>query len=225
MPHIYKITNKVNSKIYIGKTSHTTIEQRFKEHLNDAKKPNIINRPLYKAINKYGSGNFAIELIETVETDEEACKREEYWINHYRTYIGFSDCNGYNATLGGDGKQYIDKRLIKEALQHCSFKTVEEIAKDIGCCKDLVYDVARQNNIKLKTTHDIMRDKLKKQINQIDLLTGKILNTFESVQEACTYLKEKDATIHSELNAMRSMISQCANGKKSKAFGFGWEYI
>ena len=38
MPYIYKITNLVNGKIYIGKTSYNSIQERFKQHISDSKK-------------------------------------------------------------------------------------------------------------------------------------------------------------------------------------------
>ena len=61
-------------------------------------------RPLYDAMSKYGVQNFTFEPIEQIENSEELCKREVYYIDKLQTYVGFDDCNGYNATLGGDEK-------------------------------------------------------------------------------------------------------------------------
>lgn len=93
---IYKITNKINGKIYIGKTIKS-IEARFKKHLNGAK--NKVNRHLYDAMNCYGYENFELTLIETCKTIESLNEREIYWISHYNS---ISPC-GYNMTQGGDG--------------------------------------------------------------------------------------------------------------------------
>ena len=49
---IYCITNTINSKVYVGKTL-LPIQKRFQQHLQDAKR--FIDRPLYRAINKYGA--------------------------------------------------------------------------------------------------------------------------------------------------------------------------
>ena len=65
---IYKITNLINNKIYIGKTKKD-IETRFKEHLQNA--INDCQYNLSKAIRKYGIDNFNIEMIDTAESDEE----------------------------------------------------------------------------------------------------------------------------------------------------------
>lgn len=58
---------------------------------------------------KYGIEHFHIEQIEETDKPEE---REIYWINFYNSYK-----NGYNATLGGDGKKYIDYDLVCKVYQ------------------------------------------------------------------------------------------------------------
>lgn len=224
MPHIYKIINLINNKLYIGKTHIPNIHQRFQQHIFDAKKPHREHKPLYDAVNKYGAENFKIKLIETVESDKIACERENYWIIHFRTYIGFADYNGYNATLGGDGKQYIDKENIKETLLKFPDKTSEQIAEICNCCSDTVREVAKENNIHIKTSQEKVREKLKKEILQIDVETGDIINIFESIQDACVYLKDT-YNIKSEYNSMRALISQVARGIKKQAFGYYWEYV
>jgi group I intron endonuclease len=98
---IYKITNDINDKVYVGKTL-LSIEKRFKEHKQDCQKTRYEKRPLYNAMNKYGVEHFQISLIEECPI-EILSEREKYWIKELNTYH-----NGYNATLGGDGTQYID---------------------------------------------------------------------------------------------------------------------
>ena len=98
MPYIYKITNNLNGKIYIGKTNFT-IEKRWKEHCQDYQKDCLNKRPLYSAMKKYGIENFFIEEVERLETPQQAEEREKYWIEYYGSFK-----YGYNATKGGDGK-------------------------------------------------------------------------------------------------------------------------
>ena len=146
MAYIYKIINNINQKIYIGKTS-STIEKRFKEHCNDSKKERCEKRPLYDAMNKYGIENFTVEKVEEVENDEIASEREIYWINKLRTYIGFNDCNGYNATLGGDSKRIYDYQTI--AKKYLELKNQKETAKYFQCDVETVKKACQENNIEI----------------------------------------------------------------------------
>jgi len=84
--YIYKTTNLINGKVYIGKS-----EKKFTdEYLGSG----VL---LYKAIKKYGKGNFKVELIEECDTIESLNDREKFWINEY---MG-EGC--YNIAEGGNG--------------------------------------------------------------------------------------------------------------------------
>lgn len=94
---IYKIVNKINGKMYIGKTE-LALETRMKKHIRCAQKKK--NRHLYDAMNCYGIENFEIIAMETCTTSKELCDREKYWIQFYNTM----DRNiGYNMQEGGTG--------------------------------------------------------------------------------------------------------------------------
>lgn len=96
---IYKITNNINDKVYIGQTIQT-IKTRFKNHLATARCNNShSSAPIYRAIKKYGEENFSIEIVEDNIPSELLDEREQYWIQYYDSYY-----SGYNATLGGQGK-------------------------------------------------------------------------------------------------------------------------
>lgn len=96
---IYKITNKVNNKIYIGQSIN--IAERWREHryrYNRVEETSY-NYPLYRAFRKYTLDNFSFEIIEEC-TFEELDKRETYWIQYYNSILP----NGYNQNYGGGGR-------------------------------------------------------------------------------------------------------------------------
>lgn len=95
---IYKATNLVNGKIYIGQT--IDFKRRKRKHLSDSKKNDFKDTSVFhKAIRKYGESNFSWEIIEEVPS-EELKEREIYWIQFFDSYIEHN--KGYNMTLGGD---------------------------------------------------------------------------------------------------------------------------
>lgn len=103
---IYKITNKINGKVYIGQTIHS-LETRWKKHLRCAK--NGVNTHLYQAIRKYGEENFVPEIICEAKTKSELNILETYYIQEYDSIH-----LGYNMVDGGNN----NVMFIPEVSQH-----------------------------------------------------------------------------------------------------------
>ena len=99
MSHIYKITNDINNKNYIGYTSKT-IQERFREHYRDAKfHNNRDNSILHKAMIKYGIEHFSIENLYTFDENiEDWTLLEQKYICKYNSL----NPNGYNIMPGGE---------------------------------------------------------------------------------------------------------------------------
>lgn len=113
---IYKITNDVNNKVYIGQTVHT-LAQRKKGYENETNYRTREPRLIIRAMRKYGLEHFHFEGIDTAETTKELDEKERYWIQYY------TSCDtslGYNMARGGNsvGKHSEEtKRKISEAQQ------------------------------------------------------------------------------------------------------------
>ena len=134
MAYIYQITNDINGKIYIGKTEFS-IEKRWKEHCEDAYRREKEKRPLYAAMRKYGINHFHIDLIEETDSPEE---REIYWIEQKQSFK-----NGYNATMGGDGRKFLDYDLIISTYRQ--LENIAMTAKALGIDKGSVHKVLTAN--------------------------------------------------------------------------------
>jgi group I intron endonuclease len=93
---IYKITNIINGKSYIGQS--TNIHRRWQAEIADSNNINChsYDYPLMRAFRKYGIDNFKFEIIEECRS-EELNQKETYWIDYFDTFF-----HGYNQTLGGD---------------------------------------------------------------------------------------------------------------------------
>ena len=113
---IYKITNNVNNKIYIGQTTKT-LKERISNYEREVKyTKGRKERPISKAMKKYGFENFTFEVIEdNISTQAELDKKERYYIQYFNSLI---NQNGYNIELGGNGRgkhSEETKRKISEA--------------------------------------------------------------------------------------------------------------
>lgn len=215
MSKIYKIINDINDKVYVGKTKNT-IEKRFKEHCSDRIRRDEENRPLYRAMNKYGVEHFSIHLIEEC-SDEDASAREQYWIGFYKGYT-----EGYNATLGGDGKSYID---VSELLKLWnSGKTIAEISNIVHHDRGWISSLLKENGV---AAEEIIERGVKSCVRQVEMLdkkTEEILASFESTREAARFLiKEKGLNPDSE-GGYSSHISGACQGKRKTCQGYKWRY-
>lgn len=109
---IYKLTNNVNNKIYIGQT--VNYNERMRHHKESAFRVNSkeYSRPLYRAIRKYGWDNFTIDIIDNATTLEELNEKEIYWIKKYDSCI--DNGKGYNLDKGG--KNGLKSELTKQKM-------------------------------------------------------------------------------------------------------------
>ena len=132
--YIYKITNLLNNKIYIGQVYNKSIYDRFRRHISEAKPTS--KSYIGRAIAKYGFENFTIKEIDTANTLEELNEKEKYWIKYYNS----TDLNyGYNLTPGGDGgntylcKSNDEMREIKKKLSDANSGSNNGMAKGFKC--------------------------------------------------------------------------------------------
>lgn len=207
--YIYCISNKINSHKYVGKTIRN-IQDRFLEHCRDSQKEKCENRPLYKAMRKYGIENFYIQLLEEVEL-QDLENKEQFWINKLDTYK-----NGYNATIGGDGKILYDYSLFLQ--DYSNGLLIKEIAKKYNCDEHTVINGlrccginSRNNSINIRKHAIIQKD------NQ-----GNIINYFDSQNDAARYLIQQGHK--GSRSSICTNIGRVLKGKRKTAEGYIWEY-
>lgn len=209
---IYKITNTVNGKVYIGKTSNT-IEKRFKEHIKDSKRVRCNKRPLYDAINKYGIENFIIETVESNICDSDINDKEIYYIQKYNSYIGFKNSNGYNATLGGDSKKYKNLNISSIINDYNNGMSLKELGKLYNSDRTHIANLLRANNVHLRSSADARS----RSVKQIDADTNNVIATFISSKHA-------SISLVGDMSA-RHKIDNTARKNQHSALGYVWEFV
>lgn len=201
MAYIYKITNKINNKVYIGKTEQINPEERWREHIREAGREGRKHRAIYAAMRKYGVENFSFEVLEETQCPNE---REQDYILEYDSYH-----NGYNETLGGDGRAYLvlpEKEII---AYYFKVKNLRETARhfqhDVRTIRQILY----KYNIQRYSSGE----GAKKAVVQIDKDTNEIIAVFPSATEA-------------ELVVPTGKhINQVCKGSRKTAGGYKWAYF
>lgn len=131
---IYKITNTVNNKVYIGQTIRPIV-QRFKRHINDALN-NVIDTHFARAIRKYGQDNFICEEIDTALNQDELTLKEQYWIKFYNSVE-----EGYNETdaiskCGGNtyrSKNVEEMKCISDKIRKTKIGELNPNSRAVKC--------------------------------------------------------------------------------------------
>lgn len=209
--YIYKITNKVNGKAYIGQTIQP-VEDRWKQHISSAFKENDDKKyAIHYALKKYGAENFDFTVIEEIN-DELLNVREIYWIKEFNTH--YSGGKGYNLTYGGEGGRTADSdEIIKYWNKGL---TITQIVKETGYSQPTVSLHLKELGIK---SEDIYlrwtlynSNYFSKTVYQYDL-KGNLIREWPSI-----------ISITKELGYQKSEICNCLNFKNRSGYGYLWVY-
>lgn len=208
---IYKVTNRINNKIYIGQTIQPLMT-RWRKHCN--KKRGCF--ALHNAIIKYGAINFTVEQIDIACSREELDQKEIYWIKYYDS---MNPQKGYNLTSGGKhceisddvkhrlseknkGKKPSDKCIANSIKSRKGKKLSKEHIDKLRLTrigdKNGMFGVYRCNsdNPNAKKVYCIELNKL-----------------FLTIDDACKLI-----------NRDRSSLHLCLSGKSKKCGGYHWRY-
>lgn len=206
MAYIYKITNNINNKIYIGQTIRT-IKARWTQHCYQAN--NGSNSHLHCAMRLYGIENFTIEEIESCSM-EQRYERETYYIKAYNSI----EPNGYNWILAQDGPNFTMLELLYADWEdgnsviaiankyHVDPKRVSKLLQGAGVSQEDIMD---------RRAISVGKRFSKKVIQYT--IDGEFINSFMSASEAGR-----------QLNMNRASISRCAIGGQLTYNNFIWQY-
>lgn len=217
MGTIYCITNLINNKMYIGQTFRTW-QERWKDHLEAAQDLNN-QRPLYRAMRKYGIENFSLTIIENCP-DKELNDREQYWINKKQTWIAEHPNKGYNLTSGGNNGTKYSYNYIR--LLYKNGMTQSEIKEELQCDPLVIRQAILTDETITKAhkqeQHHIAavkgQKRMMKQVQAIDPVTNKVYKIFNSISEASKFFNINHACISAAIR----------KGRPHKCKNYYWEY-
>lgn len=146
---IYKITNKINEKCYIGQTRQNVNDRWLTHKRASTTNINEYNMCIKRAFRKYGIENFIFEIIE--ECDESLLnEREIYWISYYDSFR-----KGYNSTLGGGGRLghlKLEEKVNDVIDLYLEGFSLRDLAREFNVDKGTIKSFLERKNIKLRET-------------------------------------------------------------------------
>lgn len=214
---IYKITNNVNNKCYIGQSRD--IEARWAKHLSAYK--SSPEWELYRAFKKYGISSFSFEIIEECLI-EELNEREIYWIAQYDSFN-----NGYNMTLGGEACNGTNDKSVYQ------YDLLGQFIKEYKSA----HEAARENNIQFTNICKVCRGERKTAggfgwsyekkdailpIKTKHLGDGTVIQYTKNGEYVAEYPSAKEAWRQTGISD--TTIGLVCKGKGKTAGGFIWRY-
>jgi group I intron endonuclease len=210
--YIYKITNILNGKIYVGKHSCNKIDNNYFGS----------GIAIKKAIKKYGKHNFKKEILCVCKTEHQQNKKEIFWIKKLKTYV-----LGYNMTIGGEGKLgYCPNEITRKKAS----LSISEYYKNNPETKNKLSQHAK---LRIGKLNPFFGKKLSKEhIEKMTIARVKAINgsnnpsavTIMCVETKQIFKTAKDAAAFCGLKYSTTIL-KCAKGKLKKAGGYTWKII
>lgn len=205
MGEIYKVTNKLNGKVYIGKTT-CNMATRKKDHISKSLRK-VNNIRFHNAIRFYGPDNFYWEVIEDC-ADDLLDSKEIYYINLYNANNKYF---GYNMTEGGDNDPKCNlgrKRSIDSILKTANGLRGQKRSKEAR----LRMSIAQKKRFGTLDKLKFKKSKVIKEVFQFDL-SGVLVKKWPSAKVASEFVNVDVSNI----------IRACTNRSKTSA-GYIWRY-
>ena len=192
---VYKITNKLNGKFYIG--SSVDVAQRIGNHMNRDSRL-YPDKEFYKDVKKYGWKNFEFEIIEVCEP-ENKIEREAYWYDQLKPEYNMvrpTECN------------FIYEEVRRKAHEKSNDEEHRRQRKELYNSKEYVEKFRKIQTYKMQPCVRLDKNSLEE------------LEEYGSYQEASRWVKEN--TKFKSKN-MTSKIREVCIGTRTSAFGYKWK--
>lgn len=205
---IYKITNIINGKFYIGSSVNCNL--RCKTHLRNLLQNKHINSKLQNSWNTYGKDNFNFEILESIDSSSKLLEREQYYLDTLKPE--YNICKIAGNTLGvkpsKSVKQKISISLTDKYSGSNSFNYnggYNKPKNKLETSSNIIYPV----NIKIKSRQEIESGKIVVRYDSNMLL----IDEWDSIKKASDTLK-----------ISRNGIKRCCVGKDRHAGFFIWRF-
>ena len=202
--YIYKITNLINGKVYIGQTVRD-VQERFREHCRHEA------TAIDKAIKKYGKENFSVEVLCEAKSIGELNELEIKYISLYNStdrIFGYNMCDGGDNTCGFHHSEQAKEKMRKSRIGMYEGKNNPFYGKHHSSEQIEKWSKERKGR---KLTEEWKRNIGKAQEKQvINLDTGEVFESVTAAAESC--------------GAPATHITRVCRGKRKTSRGYRWAY-
>jgi len=208
---IYKITNKINDKSYIGQTKQSNPYKRIQAHFRKTKPRS--KSLIWEAIRKYGNENFQIEILDNTVDEILLNILEKEYIQKYNTF----NPNGYNLQLGGH-----DQKVTKEIKENISKAVKNYYKNNKHPFKDKKFSKSHIENLsKVRKGFDSpARIEVREKMYQKTRIPIKAIH-IETKQE---YLFDSIKECADKLKLIASNVSATLNGTQNRKQHKGYKF-
>ena len=234
---IYKYTNIVNGKVYIGLSTNVDKRENYHYEATYNENDGRYKNHLYSAMRKYGYDKFKFEILEECPK-EKLRERERYYINLYQSN---DREKGYNLTQGGEHGEHYTRNVYKVDIKTGEivekFRSVSEADRSIGgagnvssACryktrqaKGFLWRYADEYDIEEVKYTIHTRKHRKKEQDEIIKLSKPIGQFSYDGRLIAKYQTRKEASLKTGIPL--SSINKCAYGDRKHAGGYIWKDI
>jgi group I intron endonuclease len=222
MGFIYKITNIITNKFYIGETKKNNPYLRWNEH-----KRKIIHGngcpALQDSVKKYGIDNFTFKIL-IICFDEDRFKYEIEYIKKYNSIVP----NGYNLTKGGEGGGFYGKKHSNISSINISKSSIQNYIKNPELCKEIsIKNKLLMNNLEIKNkiTNSVLNTDRCKKLKEEKLSFKELKVKVSQYSMDHKFIKSYESLTQAEIETgiNRKNISKMINGKINSTGGYVWK--
>lgn len=203
---IYKITNIINGKVYIGQTKQGYLD-RWCQHKSHARTGRSKHK-LANAIRKYGEENFKVEAIEECPY-EQLNEREVYWIKYYNSIK-----EGYNIKTGGqEYSLYYELENQQDIIDYYyQCHNQQQTCQHFNITDYKLRQLLTRNNLPTDRTNYGKYWRTPVKIVELD-------KVFESCTECARFLIDNNISQSKKVQCVKTTISRNMKAKR-KVYGY-----
>lgn len=209
--YIYKITNKISGKMYIGQTTNIDPEKRIKAHFKKTNSKDLVR----DAAKKYGKEALSWEIIYYAFDQNELNQAEKYFIQEYKTLVP----NGYNIQQGGNSTG----RWTEESKIQNGLRVKEYYSKNQHPFKGNKFSKSHCESLsKVRKGFDSeARKKVRETCHKDQRVAIRAINI--TTKEEFVFESIRDCAL--KLNLIQSCVCRALHGKQNRTQHKGYRFI